>query len=268
MDQREGTLDEVVRGDASWCVVHGDALHVLRDLPDGCVHAFVTDPPYSSGGAFRGDRVRETTTKYVSTGSANKEIPAFEGDVRDQRSFALWTSLWSSEAWRAAVDGAHLVAFSDWRQLPALCDAVQAGGWLWRGIAAWDKTEASRPRNGGFRAQCEFMAWATRGPFRETGVYLDGCFRVLADRDKLHQAVKPIALMERVVTIAPMSGLIVDPFAGSGTTCIAGLRQGRRVVGIEINAYWAELARERLRADVSGSDYSARASGQRPLFAK
>ena len=46
------------------------------------------------------------------------------------------------------------------------------------------------------------MTWATRGPFPETGVYLDGCFRVLADRDKLHQAVKPLALMERLVTIA------------------------------------------------------------------
>jgi DNA modification methylase len=89
----EGTLDGVLRGVASWCVVHGDALHVLRDLPDGCVDAFVTDPPYSSGGAFRGDRVKDTTAKYVSTGSANREIPAFEGDVRDQRSFKRWTRI-------------------------------------------------------------------------------------------------------------------------------------------------------------------------------
>src|SRR5215475_84589 len=100
----EGTLDEVLRGSASWCIVHGDALHVLRDLPDGCVDAFVTDPPYSSGGAFRGDRVKETTTKYVSTNSTDKDIPGFEGDVRDQRSFTLWTALWSSEAWRAGVE--------------------------------------------------------------------------------------------------------------------------------------------------------------------
>jgi site-specific DNA-methyltransferase (adenine-specific) len=265
---KEGSLDEVLRGDAAWCIVHGDALHVLRDLPDGCAHAFVTDPPYSSGGAFRGDRVKDTTAKYVSTGSGNKDLPGFEGDVRDQRAFALWTALWSSEAWRAAVEGAHLVAFSDWRQLPALCDALQAGGWLWRGIAAWDKTEASRPRNGGFRAQCEFMAWATRGPFPETGAYLDGCFRVLADRDKLHQAVKPLALMERLVTVAPMGGLVVDPFAGSGTTVVAGLRQGRRVIGVEISREWAELARERVRADASGSDYAARASGQQALFGR
>src|SRR5689334_7104252 len=144
----EGTLDQVIRGEARWCVVHGDALHVLGALPDASVDAFVTDPPYSSGGAFRGDRVKETTAKYVSTNSANKEIPAFEGDVRDQRSFTLWTALWSSEAWRCGVDGCHLVAFSDWRQLPSLCDSVQAGGWLWRGIAAWYKTEGWRRRHG------------------------------------------------------------------------------------------------------------------------
>jgi hypothetical protein len=143
---REGRLDEVLRGEAAWCVVHGDALHVLADLPDGSVDAFVTDPPYSSGGAFRGDRVKETTAKYVSTNSTNKEIPAFEGDVRDQRSFTLWTALWSSEAWRAGVDGCHIVAFSDWRQLPALCDAVQAGGWLWRGRVGQDRGLATAQR--------------------------------------------------------------------------------------------------------------------------
>jgi site-specific DNA-methyltransferase (adenine-specific) len=58
----------------------------------------------------------------------------------------------------------------------------------------------------------------------------------------------------------------VDPFAGSGTTCLAALRRGRRVVGIESNVEWAELARERVRADLSGIDYLARASGQRALF--
>ena len=263
---REGSVEEVLQGRAAWCVVHGDALQVLCELPDACVHAFVTDPPYSSGGAFRGDRTKHTAAKYVSTGSANKEVPGFEGDVRDQRSFTLWTTLWSAEAWRAGVDGCHLVAFSDWRQLPAVCDAVQAGGWLWRGIAAWDKTGATRPRNGGFRAQCEFMTWATRGPFPATGVYLDGCFRMLADRDKLHQAVKPLALMERLVTIAPPAGLVVDPFLGSGTTCAAALRQGRRVIGIEINAEWAEVARERVRADVSGSNHEVRAAGREALF--
>jgi site-specific DNA-methyltransferase (adenine-specific) len=100
----------------------------------------------------------------------------------------------------------------------------------------------------------------------ETGVYLDGCFRIGADRDKLHQAVKPLSLMERLVTIAPVGGVVVDPFVGSGSTCAAVVRQGRRVIGIEINREWAEVARVRVRADVSGSDYAARMAGQRALF--
>jgi hypothetical protein len=44
------------------------------------------------------------------------------------------------------------------------------------------------------------------------------------------------------------------------------VRQGRRIVGIEINREWAEVAQERVRADVSGSDYAARAAGQKALF--
>lgn len=68
------------------------------------------------------------------------------------------------------------------------------------------------------------------------------------------------------MTVAPVGGLVVDPFAGSGTTCIAAVRQGRRIIGMEINCQRAELARERVHADVSGSDYIARANGQQALF--
>ena len=87
---------------------------------------------------------------------------------------------------------------------------------------------------------------------------------MMADRDKLHQAVKPLSLMERLVTIAPVGAVVVDPFVGSGSTCAAAVRQGRRVIGIEICR--AEVARERVRADVAGSDYAAQAAGQRALF--
>jgi hypothetical protein len=58
------------------------------------------------------------------------------------------------------------------------------------------------------------MGASTRGAFAQTGVYLDGCFRVIADWDKLHQAVKPLSLVERLVTTAPVGGVVVDPFVG------------------------------------------------------
>jgi hypothetical protein len=76
--------------------------------------------------------------------------------------------------------------------------------------------------------------------------------------------VKPLALMERLVAVAPMSGLVADPFAGSGTTCVAASRQGRCAIAIEISQEWTELARERVWAKASGSDYAGEQRGSKP----
>jgi site-specific DNA-methyltransferase (adenine-specific) len=260
----EGTLEQVLAGTGRWCVQHSDSLLALRTLPDACVDMVVTDPPYSSGGQFRGDRARPTAEKHVSTDASH--VPDFEGDARDQRSFELWTSLWCAEAWRCAKVGAVGVLFSDWRQLGATADAFQAGGWVFRGVAAWDKTESTRPRAGGLRAQCEYLVWGTRGPLTERDVYLNGCFRVPVGKDKLHQAVKPDALLADLVRLCPPGGVVLDPFNGSGSTGLAALRAGLRYVGIEIVDSWAELSRERLRAEMDTSTLAARASGQTAMF--
>lgn len=96
---------------------HGECLDVLRSLPDASVDAVITDPPYSSGGQFRGDRMADTTTKYVQSGT-DIQRANFSGDNRDQRAFSYWCALWLSECLRVAKDGAPIVLFTDWRQLP------------------------------------------------------------------------------------------------------------------------------------------------------
>jgi site-specific DNA-methyltransferase (adenine-specific) len=130
-------------------------------MPGGSVDAFVTDPPYSSGGAFRGDRVaNDTNGKYLSTSNHAE----FAGDSRDQLSWIAWSAIWLSEALRVARDGAPVVVFSDWRQVPALAVALQVAGFVWRGIVPWDKGEGCRPQPGRFRAQCEYALWGSKGP--------------------------------------------------------------------------------------------------------
>ena len=64
-----------------------------------------------------------------------------------------------------------------------------------------------------------------------------------------HQTQKPIALMEILVRLFSNRGdLILDPFAGSGTTGVAAVRQGRRFVGWEMDPAYAEMARRRIKA--------------------
>jgi site-specific DNA-methyltransferase (adenine-specific) len=73
-----------------------------------------------------------------------------------------------------------------------------------------------------------------------------------------HPTQKPLALMERVVRMTTLPGdLVLDCFAGSGTTLVAAQRLGRRFVGVEREAEYVAIANRRLAAP----------SAQPPLFA-
>lgn len=232
-------------------VIQGEALATLQTLETASVDALVTDPPYSSGGMTRGDRMAGVHTKYVQSDSSSQHtLQAFGGDNRDQRAYAYWCALWLAECLRVVKPGGSCVVFTDWRQLPSTTDAIQAGGWVWRGVVAWDKTEGVRPRSG-FSAQCEYAVWGTAGPLREDyAVYLPGYIRSKTPRERRHITQKPVELMRRLCEIAPPGGVVLDPFMGSGTTLRAAKDVGRDAIGIEMNGDFCQYAEERLGQEV------------------
>lgn len=193
-------------GDDDQITLHfGDCLAWLAKLPEASVDAVITDPPYSSGGMVRGDRVQDVHTKYVQTGSeSGHALTAFTGDNRDQRAYGYWCALWMGEALRVARPGAILAVFTDWRQLPTTTDAIQAGGWVWRGIVPWHKPNGRRTQ-GRFANNCEYVVWGTAGP-RSLGalpVALDGFYQINAPREREHITQKPLELMRRLVRVCP-----------------------------------------------------------------
>lgn len=228
----------------------GDALAVLAELPTASVDALITDPPYSSGGMVRSDRMGSTTDKYVQSDSGNRALAEFTGDNRDQRSYAYWCALWLSEALRVVKPGGVALLFTDWRQLPATSDALQAGGWVWRGIVPWYKPVA-RPQAGRFTSSCEYVVWGSKGPMPvdyTPGVKtLPGFYQASPPREREHQTQKPLDVMRSLVRIAEDGGTILDLFAGSGTTGVAAVLEGYRFIGAEMTDHYADVAAERLR---------------------
>lgn len=238
---------------------HGDCLGVLRDLPTGSVDAVVTDPPYSSGGMVRSDRMATTKRKYVGTdqvlnGTGGGALSDFAGDNRDQRAYAYWSALWLGECLRLTRPGGILIAFTDWRQLPSTVDAVQAGGWVWRGIVPWEKPGA-RPQLGRFTAACEYAIWGSAGALpSDRGVgTLPGIYREVAPRDRQHITQKPLQLMRDLLRIVPPGSTILDPFMGSGTTGVAAVQQHCRFIGIEQVQHFAAVAEQRIRTALGES---------------
>jgi site-specific DNA-methyltransferase (adenine-specific) len=263
------SIEDVIEGRARWCVVERDALAVLYVLPAGVVDAIITDPPYSSGGMFRGDRTQNVKTKYVLNGteSGSCDLPEFSGDSRDQRSFCYWCTLWMGEALRVCVPGGVLATFTDWRQLPTMTDALQCGGWIWRGVVPWVK-RSYRPTMNRFSSQCEYVAWGTNGARAlDGGPPLPGWYEGDPPRgdDREHITQKPLEVMRALCRIAPPQGLVLDPFAGSGTTAVAAVLEGRRAICFEVAPEHAETTRRRLAAAESGTDY--RRPEQASLFA-
>ena len=62
-----------------------------------------------------------------------------------------------------------------------------------------------------------------------------------------HFAVFPEKLVEPCVLAGcPEGGTVLDPFAGSGTTGVVALKNGRRFLGIELNEDYVEMARKRI----------------------
>lgn len=236
-------------GDAT--LILGDCRDVLPGLTG--VDAVVTDPPYSSGGTFRSDRTRSTADKYIGGGYVCKETayarPEFSGDSRDQRGYLIWSELWLRLAFAATRPGGICCMFTDWRQLPTTTDAIQCGGWAWRGIVVWDKTEAARPQKGWFRNQSEYIVWGSSGAMAGEGDCLAGVFRqsVLSE-GKEHIAGKPVALMQELVRVCPFGQIVLDPFMGSGTTGVACVRLGRSFIGIEIEERYFDIACRRIEA--------------------
>jgi len=68
-------------------------------------------------------------------------------------------------------------------------------------------------------------------------------------RRNTHPTVKPIQLMAYLIELGcPTDGVVLDPFVGSGTTCIAAKRLTRKYVGIEIKPEYVALANARIEA--------------------
>lgn len=71
---------------------------------------------------------------------------------------------------------------------------------------------------------------------------------LLGDQRPDHPTPKPIALMEALLEVAH-TGVVADPFAGSGTTLLASKYAGRRAIGVEFSEAYCEVAARRLSQD-------------------
>ena len=232
----------------SFDVVEGEALATLRGLDDASVDAIITDPPFSSGGRRENAR---SVQRSMTRGTGDDAW--FVGDAMSTNGF-LWTMRelgW--QARRVLRPGGHLLSFIDWRMAPNLSAALESADLRQHPVLVWNKTYFGMGSI--FRNQHEFIIHMSAGSptppqRRDVGNVID-CKPV---RGGVHPTEKPVDLLRKLVSVVcPPGGLVVDPFAGSGATGVAALREGRRFLGVELSPQYADVARRRLEEEERGA---------------
>jgi site-specific DNA-methyltransferase (adenine-specific) len=195
-------------------IYHGD----LRDLWPIEADVIVTDPPYGVG--------------YVSRSGAEPTAP-----IAGDRNTALRD--WMLEAWG---DRPALV-FGTWK----------AGRPQARALLVWDKMlgpgmgDLSMPWGpGSEEIYVRGKGWVKAGK-RQTNVLRFQGYAAGNRERPAHPTPKPPDLMRHLLERCP-SGVVLDPFMGSGATLVAAKELGREAIGVELEETYCQLTVDRLEA--------------------
>jgi DNA modification methylase len=228
-------------------IYQGDCLDVLKTLPDESVDLVFTDPPYNISSK------NKIFMNYQNGKKANISFDFGEWDynfnivpflTECKRILKLNGSIivWTSEQ----LYGEYRKWFQD-NMYP-------------KQLLVWVKSNPlPQFRLVGYRQSTELMLWATKNKNKKdnpnfifqsqremTNVFYAP---IVGGKERTsHPTQKPLSITEKIIKVhCQNEGVVLDPFAGSGTTLVAAQKLGRKWIGIELNPEYIEIANKRLK---------------------
>lgn len=217
-DAAQGHQPETI---ADNTLIHGDCLAVLPTLPAASAQFILTDPPYIANYRSRDGR-------------------AVPNDDRDD-----WLLPAFAELYRVLQRNQCAVSFYGWPHADKFLHAYRCAGFRVVGHLTFPKRYSSASKLLSYRHECAYLL--AKGYPQRPQQPLADVIPWTYTGNKLHPTQKPLSVLTPLIAaFSTEGGLVLDPFAGSGSTLLAARSLGRRYFGIELDAGYHAVAVGRL----------------------
>jgi DNA modification methylase len=246
-------------------IICGDCLDIMRDMPDNSVDLVVTSPPYNTGGKSLGYHPNSKTGDNVYN--------LYKDNLPESEYYE-----WLTRVMTGCLDKAR---YTMWNMQMLSSNRTSIfnimAEWKIKDIFIWNKHAVSQitGKQGTMAKGYEFvfMLGTESGMnfnynnFPKNGYVPNRQTWYKQESIPEHHATFPMALPEYFIeNYSKPNDLIFDPFCGSGTTCVAAKRLGRRYIGVDISPEYCDIARKRLEAEEKGITVKELEKGQGSLF--
>lgn len=248
--------------EASGRIFQGDLFQILDFFPDAFVDLMILDPPYNLDKNFNG----------------------LQFSRKSDSAYADYLESWFPRLMRLLKTGASVYFCGDWQSSAAIYGIMKKHLMI-RSRVSWQR-EKGRGSKTNWKNAMEDIWFGTAGktgyfnvnavklkrrviaPYRKDGLPKDweqtaaGAFRLThpsnfwddisipfwsMPENTDHPTQKPEKLMAKLILAScPEGGMVFDPFAGSGTSCVVAKKLRRRFCGVELNEEYLCWALKRL----------------------
>lgn len=268
-------------------IINGECVAEMKKLPDACVDLIIADPPYnlSKGSEWKWDNSVELEGM---GGNWNKVMQAWDDFTLE--SYMTFTRAWLAEAKRVLKPTGSMWIFGTYHNIGIINVVCQMLGIEIINEVVWYKRNAF-PNLAGRRltASHETILWCNKGgkkreyyfdyeyskngdfsydSLKTPGKQMRTVWDISNNKEKSelaygkHPTQKPLRILKRMIRLASKEGdVMLTPFAGSGSECVAAKMTGRDYIGVELEQDYCAIAAERLRHVEKNEDQLGRPAG-------
>ncbi len=229
-------------------IVCGDAVEVIKKIPDGAVDLIITSPPYniknSTGNGLKDGRGGKWANAALQRGYTNYN------DCMPHDEYVKWQRNCLNEMMRIIPNNGAIFYNHKWRVQGGLLQDRQdiVSDFPVRQIIIWKRKGGLNFNTGYFLPTYEVIYLIAKPKFKlvlKANAHGD-IWEFTQEMNNEHPAAFPVGLIDRIVS-STNAKTILDPFMGSGTTAISAINFKRNYIGIDISPEYCEMAKKRVK---------------------